>query len=112
MKLKEQVDDGSQDFFRSRLEKIINPRHELVRLAKAIDWKRFDAAFGELFQEKGGRPGLPTRLMTGLHILKYMHKLSDPEVCARWVENPYYQEFCGEIYFQHEAPFDRSSMTR
>lgn len=112
MKPKEQIDDGSEDLFRSRLENIINPRHELVRLGKAIDWKRFDEAFGELYQERGGRPALPTRLMTGLHILKYMYGLSDPEVCARWIDSPYYQQFCGEIYFQHEAPFDRSSMTR
>jgi IS5 family transposase len=50
--------------------------------------------------------------MAGLNILKYMYGLSDPEVTARWVENPYYQHFCGEIYFCHEAPFDRSSLTR
>ena len=49
--------------------------------------------------------------MVGLNILKYMHGLSDPEVWARWIENPYYQYFCGEIHFQHEASFDRSSMT-
>lgn len=104
-------DDDGEDLFRSRLENIINPRHELVKLASAIDWRRFDAAFGAVYTDKG-RPALPTRLMAGLNILKYMYGLSDPEVCARWVENPYYQFFCGEIYFCHDAPFDRSSMTR
>lgn len=104
-------DDGSEDLFRHRLENIVNPRHELVLLAGKIDWQRFDNAFAPLFSDIG-QPALPTRLMVGLNILKYMHNLSDPEVCARWVENPYYQHFCGEIYFQHEAPFDRSSMTR
>lgn len=100
-----------EDLFRHRLENIINPRHELVRLAGVIDWARFDEAFGPLYGDKG-RPALPTRLMVGLNILKYMEGLSDPEVCARWIENPYYQHFCGEVFFQHEAPFDRSSMTR
>ncbi|MEM9879739.1 MAG: IS5 family transposase [Pseudomonadota bacterium] len=104
-------DDGSEDLFRHRLENILNPRHELVLLAGKINWQRFDEAFAPLFSDIG-QPALPTRLMVGLNILKYMHNLSDPEVCARWVENPYYQHFCGEIYFQHEAPFDRSSMTR
>jgi len=82
-----------------------------VRLANVIEWSRFDETFGELYTDKGS-PGLPTRLMVGLHILKYMYGLSDSEVCERWVENPYYQLFCGEIFFCHEAPFDRSSMTR
>ena len=50
--------------------------------------------------------------MAGLHILKYADDLSDEEICARWVENPYYQYFCGEEFFLHELPFDRSSMTR
>src|SRR3954451_3890270 len=33
-------------------------------------------------------------------------------LCDRWVENPYFQYFCGEETFQHAAPFDRSSLTR
>jgi IS5 family transposase len=41
-----------------------------------------------------------------------MHNLSDEVLCARWVENPYYQFFCGEETFQHAPPFDRSSLTR
>src|SRR5258708_18139457 len=41
-----------------------------------------------------------------------MHNLSDEVLCARWIENPYFQFFCGELSFCHEAPFDRSSMTR
>src|SRR5258708_16821456 len=50
--------------------------------------------------------------MVGLHLLKHVFNLSDEVVCARWVENPYYQHFCGFDYFQHELPVDRSSMTR
>ena len=41
-----------------------------------------------------------------------MHGLSDEDLCARWVENPYYQLFCGEEFFQHKLTFDRSSLTR
>lgn len=50
--------------------------------------------------------------MAGLAILKHMYDLSDEGLCDRWVENPYFQFFCGEEFFQHTAPFDRSSMTR
>jgi hypothetical protein len=41
-----------------------------------------------------------------------MHDLSDEDLCARWVENPYYQLFCGEEFFRHKLTFDRSSLTR
>ena len=57
-------------------------------------------------------PPLPTRLMAGLAILKHTFNMSDEELCARWVENPYFQYLCGEEFFCHELPFERSSMTR
>jgi IS5 family transposase len=57
-------------------------------------------------------PPLPTRLMAGLAILKHTFDLSDESLCARWVENPYFQYLCGEMFFCHDLPFDRSSMTR
>jgi IS5 family transposase len=41
-----------------------------------------------------------------------LHNLSDEALCERWVENPYFQYFCGEMVFQHELPFDRPSLTR
>src|SRR4051795_10105571 len=41
-------------------------------------------------------------LMAGLAILKHMHDLSDEVLCERWVENPYYQLFCGEEFFCHQ----------
>jgi IS5 family transposase len=50
--------------------------------------------------------------MAGLAILKHTFNLSDEELCARWVENPYFQFFCGETFFRHDLPFDRTSMTR
>ena len=50
--------------------------------------------------------------MAGLHLLKHMEGLSDEAVCARCVENPYYQYFCGEQYFRHKLPLDRWSMRR
>jgi IS5 family transposase len=55
--------NGETDMFRNRLDNMIDVRHELVRLAGLIHWRRFDEAFGTLYAEKG-RPGLPTRLRT------------------------------------------------
>ncbi|TIO29567.1 transposase, partial [Mesorhizobium sp.] len=102
---------GEQDLFRSRLDQIINRKHELVRLAQAIDWPVLEERFGAV-SDGPGMPPLPTRLMAGLAILKHTFGLSDEELCARWVENPYFQHLCGEEFFRHELPFDRSSMTR
>lgn len=103
---------GQDDLFRSRLDQIIDMRHELVRLGGLIDWQGIGGRLGEMHDDGPGQPPLPTRLMAGLAILKHMHNLSDEELTARWVENPYYQHFCGEEHFRHKAPFDRSSMTR
>jgi IS5 family transposase len=102
----------SQDLFRSRLDAILDDRHELVRLGKLIDWARFDEAFGGLYVDMRGRPALPTRLLVGLHLLQHAKGLSDDAVCAAWLENPYMQHFTGETYFQHKLPLDRSSMSR
>ena len=101
----------SDELFRSQLDNMIDMEHALVKLAGLIDWSRFDEAYGRFYHEKG-RPGLSTRLMAGLHLLGHMEGLSDEAVCARWVENPYYQYFCGELYFRHKLVLDRSSMTR
>ena len=102
--------DGETDMFRNRLDNMIDMRHELARLARLIDCKRFDEAFGTLYAEKG-RPGLPTRLMVGLHLLKHARGVSDDQVCAQWIENAYFQFFCGETYFQTKLPLDRTSMS-
>jgi hypothetical protein len=58
-------------------------------------------------RERYGGDSLPTRLLVGLHLLKHIKALSDEQVCAQWVENPYFQAFCGETYFQHELPLER-----
>src|ERR671932_2634808 len=50
--------------------------------------------------------------MVGLHMIKHMDGLSDEVVCARYLDSPYVQLFCGETYFQYRLPLDRSSMTR
>lgn len=112
MKPRESKETGQQDMFRSRLDQILDMAHAKVVLANRIDWQFLSKALGAVYSDGPGQPPLPTRLMAGLHILKYADNLSDDEVCARWLENPYYQYFCGEEFFHHRLPLDRSSMTR
>jgi transposase, IS5 family len=112
MRPKERRDTGQSDLLRSRLDAIIDREHALVKLARLIDWPFLEERFGAVYEDKPGRPPLPTRLMAGLAILKHTYDLSDEVLCERWLENPYYQFFCGEEFFQHRLVFDRSSLTR
>ena len=112
MRPKERRDSGQSDLFRARLDQIVDLSHPLAKLAATIDWRFLEERFGAVYTDKPGQPPLPTRLMAGLSILKHTHNLSDEELCARWIENPYFQLFCGEEFFRHKLPFDRSSLTR
>ena len=112
MKPRTTVESGEQDLFRSRLDQIIDMQHQLVKLAATINWAHLERVCGKAYRDGPGMPPLPTRLMAGLAILKYTFNLSDEAVCERWVESPYFQYFCGETFFRHTLPFDRSSMTR
>jgi len=105
-------DERQKDLFRPSLDKIIDLGHPLVRLAERIDWGFLESRWGAVYEAGPGQPPLPVRLVAGLFIIKHMHNLSDEALCDRWVENPYYQYFCGEHVFRHELPFDRSSMSR
>ena len=111
MKPQPPADSATDNLFRNRLDNLIDRRHELARLAALIDWERFDREWGEAFCEHG-RPAIATRLIAGLHYLKHTYGLSDDEVVQRWAENPYWQYFCGEMYFQHELPLNPSSLSR
>ena len=102
----------SDDLFRARLSNQLDLKHPLIRLASLIDWESFETQFGSLYHETLGRPGKPTRLMVGLIYLKHSYNLSDERVCERWVENPYWQFFCGFDYLQHRLPIEPSSLTR
>jgi IS5 family transposase len=108
----ERRDGGQHDLLRSRLDQIVDLAHPLAKLGRGIDWGFLEDRLGAVYTDRPGRPPLPTRLMAGLAIIKHMHNLSDEDLCARWLENPYYQFLCGEEFFRHALPFDRSSMTR
>jgi IS5 family transposase len=112
MKPRERRESGQRDLFKARLDQIIDMGHALVKLAHLIDWRVLEDQFGAVYADGPGSPPLPTRLMAGLEILKYSYNLSDERVCEQWVENPYFQYFCGEEFFLHRLTFDRSSMTR
>ena len=93
--------------FQIPLISVINMDHELVILAQRIDWKSVDKEFS-IYYPYMGRQAVPVRKMVGSMILKQMYNLGDETFVARWIENPYWQYFCGETFFQYEKPFDPS----
>lgn len=101
-----------KDLFRVELMQIIDFGHSLARLARVVDWDRLEEVFGSTYCPDNGRPAISTRLMVALHYLKYTHNLSDEDVVAGWVENPYWQHFSGMKYFEHKVPIHPSSMCR
>lgn len=101
-----------RELFKTRLEDFLSPSHPLVQLAHSLDWEYFNREFGASFAAERGRPGLPTRLMAALSYLKHTYNMSDEAVVEEFLENPYWQYFCGFSHFQHEFPCDASSLTR
>jgi transposase, IS5 family len=83
-----------------------------VTLAALIDWEFFEREWAGFFPSATGRPATSPRLVAGLLYLQHAFRLSDEAVVARWVENPYYQHFTGETFFQHRPPIDPTSLTR
>ncbi len=88
----------------------LDPKHPLLQLARKIDWSIFEAEFSVLYSHRG-KPSKRIRLMVGLSILKHLENLSDEVLIQRWVQNPYYQVFTGEVEFQWQLPCDPSDMT-
>jgi len=100
------------DLLRPRLVDLIDLRHELVTLTGLMDWEFFEREWAGFFPSSTGRPATSPRLVAGLLYLQHAFRLSDEAVVARWVENPYYQHFTGETFFQHRPPIDPTSLTR
>ena len=69
-----------------------------------------DGEIAPLYSDKG-RPGIESRFVIGLLLLKQIYGLSDEVVCERWVHDPYFQHFSGYEFFQHEFPHERSDLS-
>jgi IS5 family transposase len=126
------------DFFRSRLDQMIDLRHPLAVLATRLPWAAIEAAVapklahqarpgkqvagvdmaGAFDGEFGGgvspagRPRLPVRLMTSLLYLKHSFNLSDEELVERWAENVVWQLFSGMAYYEPRLPCDPTQIGR
>ncbi len=105
--LKKLPENPQLKMFKTVLTSFIHPDHKLCLLAREIDWESLEKEFAPLYGSTG-RPSIPIRTIVGLLLLKQMYNLGDETVVERYLENPYWQHFCGEIYFQYKLPFDPS----
>ena len=108
----QKIDTSQSDLFKSRLSNQLNPKDPLFILAHQVNWSYFEEEFGSFYRPGPGQPPKPIRLIVGLMMLQHMNGLSDEQVVYQWVQNPYWQYFCGYDYLQWELPIDPSSMTR
>jgi len=127
------------DFFRARLDSMIDLRHPLAVLATRLPWAETEAALAPLLQKAerereipdhvdlfgpsggmivaagvspAGRPRLPIRLLCSLLYLKHAFNLSDEDTCARWAENVVWQYFSGMDYYEPRLPCDATQIGR
>jgi IS5 family transposase len=100
------------EIFKVPLKHFIKEDHELILLSKKIDWEQLETSLGIYYCTDNGRRSIPIRTIAGIILLRRMFDESDESILDRWVENPYWQYFCGEVYFQHELPFDRTELIK
>lgn len=108
----QKINTSQDDLFKTRLSSQLNPRDPLFILSHQINWAVFEEVFGVHFPAGPGQPPKPIRLIVGLLMLEHMHGLSDDQVVLQWVQNPYWQYFCGYDHLQWQLPVDSSSLTR
>lgn len=108
-----QTSNEQNSLFFTRLSQQLNPRHPLMVLTSHINWSDLESDLGLTFSpQKAGQPAKPVRLIVGLMMLQHMEGISDEMAVAKWVENPYWQYFCGFDFLQWKMPIDPSSLTR
>ncbi|CAM0117585.1 IS5 family transposase [Rhabdochlamydiaceae symbiont of Dictyostelium giganteum] len=111
MKPKSLVQNQDQ-LFKTRLSQMINPNHELCKLAASIPWQTIEEECAEYFTVGVSRPPVPTRVVVGILILQNTYNFSDESVVSTWVENVYWQFFCGYDFFQQDFPIHPTTLTR
>ena len=126
------------DFFRARIDAMINLNDPLAVLARRLPWEQIESVLAAKFERQeregqslevadlfgptevvegagismAGRPKLSIRLMASLIFLKHSFNLSDEEVCTRWSENVVWQYFSGLDYYEHRLPCDGTQIGR
>lgn len=128
---------ATEDFFRLRLDQMIDLRHPLAVLASRMPWQQIEASVAHLFARKAradvampdldlfgekvvragsrsnaGRPRVPLRIMIALLYLKHAFNESDEGVVARWADSPRWQFFSGCTCYEDRQPCDATTLVK
>ena len=128
---------ATDDFFRSRIDHMIDLRHPLAALSSRMPWQQIEASLSHLFMRKArngvampdldlfgeaptvvgrqsnaGRPRVPLRIMISLLYLKHAYNESDEGVVARWADTPRWQFFSGCAYYEDRQPCDATTLVK
>ena len=131
------TDAATEDFFRARLDHMIDLRHSLAVLASRMPWQQIEASVAHLFsrrahtgealpdldlfgeapaplarQSNAGRPRVPLRTMIALLYLKHAFNLSDEALVERWSETSRWQYFCVQAYYEERLPCDATTLVK
>ena len=106
------IENKQHNLFFQKLSEWLDPRNELIVLSRAIPWSYYEEEFGKQFSLGPGQPPKAIRLIVGLLMLQHIKGLSDEAVVRHWVENPYWQYFCGYEELQWDLPIDPTSLSR
>jgi IS5 family transposase len=89
MKPKSRSTESAQ-LLQKDIEYLLDQRQPLYKLANRLPWSELEEAFESYYSEIG-HLALPTRLMSGLLLLKQLENLSEEGVCEAWRRDPYMQ---------------------
>ena len=128
---------ATEDFFRLRLDQMIDLRHPLAVLALALRGRRWRRPKAQRFARKAregvalpdldlfgeavvraarvcnaGRPRVPLRIMISLLYLKHAFNESDQGVVERWRDTPRWQFFSGLAYYEDRLPCDATTLVK
>ena len=128
---------ATEDFFRLRLDQMIDLRHPLAVLASRMPWQQIEASVAHLFARKAragvvmpdldlfgepvqhqarvsaaGRPRVPLRIMISLLYLKHAFNESDEGVVERWRDTPRWQFFSGCTHYEDRLPCDATTLVK
>jgi transposase, IS5 family len=106
------IDHSQGRLFAKRFSMDLNPNHPLIKMSNLIDWAAIEEHVDQKFEEGRGAPPKPIRLVVGMLMLQHMFDCSDEWVVRFWMENPYWQSFCGFDYFETEPPLNPSSLPK
>ena len=89
----------------------LDKRKRWLRIAELVPWQNLEDEYRKAFSDIG-RPAKDAQLVIELLLLKHMMGLSDRELVAEVLENPYIQAFCGFRSMATEEVLDASTLAK